>query len=121
MRGSNAGILFRMNSDQFYDFEITDQGQCFFRRHDQGDGDTYTKILSPIASSAIAPVGQKNTLTVIANGNTFRLFINGIAIGGPLQDSTYSVGGLALVAGTPASSNDGEASFSNLRIYKVGQ
>jgi len=118
LRGSSAGILFRMNSDQFYDVEITDQGQCFFRSHAPGDGNTYAKILSPTTSSAIAPLGQKNTLTVIANGSTFRLFINGIAIGGPLQDSSYILGGLALVVGTSASTNNGEASFSNLKIYK---
>ena len=119
LHGSNAGILFRMNSGQFYDFEITDQGQCFFRSHAPGDGNTYAKIFSPTASSAIAPLGQKNTLTIIANGNTFRLFVNGVAIGGPLQDSNYILGGLALVVGTSASMSTGEAHFSNLKIYKI--
>ncbi len=119
LSGNTAGIVLRMNSDQFYDFEITDQGQCFFRRHDPGDGNTYASILAPTKSSAIAPVGQKNTLTIIANGNTFRLYVNGVAIGGLLQDSNYSVGGLALVAGTLPSTTYGEASFSNLKIYKI--
>ncbi|GAC1428507.1 MAG: hypothetical protein PVS3B3_17270 [Ktedonobacteraceae bacterium] len=119
LSGSHAGMLLRMNSDQFYDFEITDQGQCFFRRHAPGDGNKYADILAPTKSSAIAPVGQKNTLTIIANGSTFRLYINGIAIGGLLQDNNYTVGGLALVAGTRAPATYGEASFSNLKIYKI--
>ena len=120
LNGNTAGMLLRMNSDQFYDFEITTSGQCFFRRHDPGDGNTYVSILAPTKSSAIAPVGQKNTLTIIANGSTFRLYVNGVAIGGPLQDSNYSVGGLALVTSTLASATYGEASFSNLKIYKIG-
>ncbi len=120
LSGNTAGILLRMNSDQFYDFEITASGQCLFRRHDPGDGNTYTNILAPTKSSAIAPVGQKNTLTIIANGSTFRLYVNGVAIGGLLQDSNYTVGGLALATGALAPTNYGEASFSNLKIYKIG-
>ena len=120
LSGSHAGMLLRMNSDQFYDFEITDAGQCFFRRHDPGDGNNFTNILTPTKSSAIAPVGQKNTLSIIANGSTFRLYVNGTAIGGLLQDTNYSVGGLALVAGTTAPATYGEAGFSNLKIYKIG-
>ncbi len=119
LTGNHAGLLFRVNSDQFYDFEITSDGQCFLRRHAPGDGNNYANILPPTKSSAIAPVGQKNTLTVIANGNTFWLYVNGTAIGSPLQDSSYSVGGLALVTGTLAPANYGEASFSNVRIYKI--
>ncbi len=119
LRGNSAGMLLRMNSEQFYDFEITNQGQYFFRRHAPGDGNNYAYILNPTVSNAIAPLEQKNTLTIIANGSTFRLFINGIAVGRPLQDNNYTVGGLALVTGTRASTNDGEASFSNLKIYKI--
>ncbi len=119
LSGNHAGMLLRMNSDQYYDFEINDQGQCFFRRHAPGDGNNFANILPPTKSSAIAPLGQKNTLTIIANGSTFRLYINGTAIGGPLQDTNYTVGGLALVAGTLPSTTYGEASFSNLKIYKI--
>lgn len=119
LNGNHAGMLFRVNSDQFYDFEITDTGECFLRRHDPGDGNNYASILPPTKSSAIAPVGQKNTLTVIANGGTFRLYVNGTAIGNLLQDSTYSVGGLALVSGTLVSATYAEASFSNLKVYKI--
>ncbi|GAC1646085.1 MAG: hypothetical protein NVS4B12_12710 [Ktedonobacteraceae bacterium] len=119
LRGNTAGILLRMNSDQFYDFEINDQGQCFFRRHAPGDGNKYAYILNPTPSSAIAPVGQKNTLSIIANNGTFRLFVNGVAIGAPLQDNTYTIGALSLAAGTLASANDGEASFSNLKVYSI--
>ncbi len=120
LSGNHAGMLFRVNSDQFYDFEITSDGQCFLRRHAPGDGNNYADILPPTRSSAIAPTGQKNTLTVIANGNTFWLYVNGTAIGSSLKDSNYTVGGLALVTGTLAPANFGEASFSNLKIYKIG-
>ncbi len=119
LRGNSAGMLLRMNSEQFYDFEITDQGQCFFRRHAPGDGNNYAYILNPTVSNSIAPLGQKNTLTIIANGGTFRLFINGIAVGSPLQDNNYTVGGLALATSTNTLTTYSEASFSNLKIYKI--
>ena len=116
LSGNEAGVILRINGTQFYDFEITSQGQFFFRRHDANNG--YVMLIDRTKSSAIAPVGQKNTLLVIANGNDFKLYINGTFVG-EQQDgtSTISSGQIGFVAGT-LSTASGEASFSNLNIYK---
>ncbi|HLX40072.1 MAG TPA: protein kinase [Ktedonobacteraceae bacterium] len=116
LSGNDAGVILRVNGTQFYDFEITNQGQFFFRRHDASNG--YVMLIDRTKSSAIAPVGQKNTLLVIANGNDFKLYINGTFVG-EQQDSTSTIntGQIGFVAGT-LSATSGEASFSNLKIYQ---
>ncbi|HEU5381450.1 MAG TPA: protein kinase [Ktedonobacteraceae bacterium] len=114
----DAGLIFRTSADgnQFYDFEITRQGQFYFRYRDNGK---YTFLIQPTASSAIAPVGNANTLLVIANGPDFQFFINGTQVG-KAHDSTFTGGQLGVVSGTSRSSTHGNASFANLAVYKVG-
>lgn len=120
LSGSYAGLIFRANDQQFYDFGINNLGEFFFRRHDvnaNGQG-TYTYLVQATASSAIAAGSQKNTLLVIANGSDFKLFINGVFVG-ELQDSTYTGGEVGFDAGTTPSVNRAEASFSNFKVYQV--
>jgi hypothetical protein len=119
LSGNNAGLIFRVNSDQFYDFEINNKGQFFFRRHDAGSGSKYMYLMQNTQSAAIAPGGQKNTLLVLANGSDFKLFINGTFVG-EAQDSAYVSGQLGLVAGTLSPNASGEASFGNLSVFKMG-
>jgi eukaryotic-like serine/threonine-protein kinase len=116
LSGDNAGVILRVNGSQFYDFEITSQQQFFFRRHNADN--SYTVLIDRTASSAIVPVGQKNTLTVIAKGNDFKLYINGTLVG-EQQDGTSPIsrGEIGFVAGTLPATSSGEASFANLKIY----
>ncbi len=122
LSGSNAGMLFRFKGDQYYDFEINSLNQFFFRRHDAGEisssDDFY--LLKETYSSAILPIGQKNTLLIIANGNDFKLYINGSFVG-ESQDSTYSSGQLALASSTLSSATTGQTSFANLKLFKAAQ
>jgi len=113
LQGSDAGIILRANGDQFYDFEITDKGEFYFRRHDANAGATYVQLVPRTFSSAIAP---NNTLFIIARGGDFQLFINGTFVK-EVQDATYSSGQIGLVAGTLAPAKSADASFSNLTIY----
>jgi serine/threonine protein kinase len=119
LSGNNAGLIFRVNSDQFYDFEINNKGEFFFRRHDTGAGSKYIYLTPNTRSAAIAPNGQKNMLLVMANGSDFKLFINRTFVG-EVQDSTYVSGQLGLVAGTLSPNASGEASFANLSVFKMG-
>ncbi len=116
LSGNDAGVILRVSGTQFYDFEITNQGQFFLRRHDSNDG--YVTLIDRTKSSAIA-AGQKNTLLVIAKGNDFKLYINGTFVGEQQNStSTDTTGQIGFVAGTLSSTTAGEASFSNLKIYK---
>jgi uncharacterized protein YwgA len=118
LSGDNAGMIFRVNGTQFYDFEITSTGEFFFRRHDAGTGANYQYLISNTKSSAIAPGNAKNTLLAIANGGDFKLYINGTFVG-EAQDNTYSSGQIGFVAGTLPSSSNAEGSFANLNVYKI--
>ncbi len=120
LSGSNAGLIFRANNQQYYDFGIDNQGEFFFRRHDpDGSGrGTITDLLPGTKSPAIAPGKKKNTLLVIANGSDFKLFINGIFVG-EQRDSNYIGGQVGFGVGTLASESSGEASFSNFKEYSI--
>ena len=120
LSGSMAGLVFRANDQQFYDFGITNLGEFFLRRHDinANGGGTYTHLVPNTTSSAIAPGRQKNTLLVIANGGDFKLYINGEFVG-EQQDSTYTGGAVGFDAGTTPSVDSAEASFSNFKVYQV--
>ncbi len=118
LSGDNAGLLFRVSGSQFYDFEITSQGTFFLRRHNGGTGANYTYLLAPSSSPAVHTGGQVNRLLAIANGSNFKLYINGTFVG-EAQDSTYSTGQIGFVVGTLPSTNTGEGSFTNLKMYKL--
>ena len=118
LSGNDAGLIFRVNGDKFYDFEINNKGEFFFRRHDAGAGGAYTYLINNTQSSAIAPGTGKNTLLVIANGNDFKLYINGV-LAGEAQDGTYTSGQIGFVTGTFNPTASGEGSFANLKVFKV--
>lgn len=118
LSGDNAGMIFRVNGTQFYDFEITNTGDFFFRRHDAGTEANYQYLIPNTKSSAIAPGNATNNLTVIAHGSDFKLYINGTFVG-ESQDGTYSSGQIGFVAGTLPTSSSAEASFANLKVYKI--
>lgn len=113
----NAGLIFRATADanQFYDFEITNHGQ-FYLRYRSSDG-KYTSLIPDTPNSAIHGPGSKNTLLLIARGDDFQLFINEQFVG-EAHDTTFANGQLGVAAGNRTASN-GDASFSNLRIYKA--
>ncbi len=118
LSGNDAGLIFRVSGDKFYDFEINNKGEFFFRRHDAGAGGAYTYLINNTQSSAIAPGTGKNTLLVIANGNDFKLYINGV-LAGEAQDGTYTSGQIGFVTGTFNPTASGEGSFANLKVFKV--
>jgi hypothetical protein len=117
LSAADAGLVFRANAsqNQFYDFEITNQGE-FYLRYFANDKPTY--LIPKTASSVIQGVSSKNTLLVVAKGTSFQLFING-ALVGAIQDSTFASGQVGVAAGT-LSASSGDASFANLRVYGLG-
>lgn len=113
----NAGLILRAgaNGNQFYDFEITNHNQ-FYLRYRSSDG-KYTWLIPDTTSNVIRGAGSKNTLLVIAQDGNFQLFINGQFVGAA-HDTTFANGQPGVAAGNRTSTN-GDARFSNLKIYQV--
>lgn len=118
VQGSDAGIIYSESSDQFYDFEITNQGQFYFRRHDANGGGNYVFLIPATNAPSIAPGSATNTLLMIVNNGNFTFFINGVFVK-EVKDSTYTTGQIGFVAGTLASVASADASFSNLVVYPI--
>ncbi len=120
LSSSDAGMLLRFNGEQFYDFEITNQGQFFFRRHDTGGGSTFQYLIPLTSNKAIKTGKQKNTLLAVANGSDFRLYINGTFVG-EVHDTTYASGQFALTTGTNASQANATSSFNNFKMFSTAE
>ncbi len=75
------------------------------------------KVLVPATtSSALNPVGQQNTITVVMKGGHLVLSINGKVVES-ISDSDYSSGQIAVYA-TQGNTSDGvKASFTNVSVY----
>ncbi len=114
LAGDDTGLIFRASGQQFYDFEITGQGTFFLRRHDPG-GAGYTYLIQNTSSNAIVS-GGPNTLSVIAEGSDFKLYINNTFVG-ESHDAAYASGQIGFAAGALASTARAEGSFANLKIY----
>jgi hypothetical protein len=102
-----------------YAFLVTPNGTYDFARHDDGGyfNNGWTDLsLTPFASSSAIHTGKgaTNTLTVIAKGNIFTLFINGEQVEVVSDQYTPFADGWIgmLVEGA-----DMEAGFSNLLVY----
>ncbi len=118
--GSDAGMILRANDQQYYEFGFDNQGNFFFRRHDPdaAGGGSFTDLIPLTKSSAILPGKQENTLLVVANGSNVDLFINNAYVGS-YQDSTYTSGQVGFSVETLSTSNAGEASFSDFKVFSV--
>lgn len=118
VQGSDAGILYSQQTDEFYDFEITNQGKFFFRRHDANGGGNYVFLISPTSAPSIAAGSGTNTLLMLVNNGNFTFYING-AFAGATTDSNYHTGQIGFVAGTLSPATSADASFSNLAVYPL--
>lgn len=109
------GIVMRSTADQshYYLFEVVawNGGQYAFLRYDG----QYRTLATGSAHALLSPVGQSNTITIEAIGNTFHFFINGAAVGSALTDSSSS----ALTSGEIGlyvEEQHAEITFSDLHI-----
>ena len=118
-RGDEAGIVFRIhgtgNQLQWIDCSITGQG-AFLCVHFMG---TALDVLIPLTKNpAILTGSQKNTMLIVPQGSDFKIYINGTFVG-EAQDSFSSSWLVALIVRTSPSNPQGDASFSNFKLYPL--
>lgn len=105
-----------------YVFFVSPAGTYDFERHDVYGyyNNGWTDLLPtpwPSSSAIKTGKGASNTLAVLANGNTFTLFINGQMITS-VSDPAGTLGSGWI--GLMVQGADMEAGFSNLRVYGPG-
>jgi len=71
-------------------------------------------------NSAIRTGSQKNTLLVLAKGNDFKIYINGMFLAETNDSNSTSADGLIdFNVGTYAAHPKGDASFANFKVYPL--
>ena len=128
--GSSGGLVFRGNktNSQFYFFEIFATGTYAFYRC-PGTNRAPCPLLSssgatagPIASFNANP-NQPNTIALMANDNTFSIYVNNQLAVGPIvdtvKDPNYSHGRIGMMARQNNAIAVTDVSFSNLKLWKM--
>lgn len=114
------GVVLRASEDQsrYYLFEISSSngGQYEFLRYDFG--------YSPPLESGPVPsfhtrLGQSNTITIEARGNTFTFFVNGTQVGKPVTDNLPSSQFASGEVGLSVEDYNAEVAFSKLQISSI--
>jgi hypothetical protein len=116
IEGDEGGIIFRANShDQdFYSFRMRNDG-TYGLILTQNDGHT-TPLIYDQSNLIKKGTGRTNTITIIAQGSIFYLYINKHYVGSA-SDNTYSTGAIGIMA--VDRKNQTDVAFNNLRVWKL--
>lgn len=117
LQGDCGGLHFRNGGgdSNAYDFIVCQDGTYSFTTY-VGNNQFGSPLLSPSSSSAIQTgLGQTNTLVVVADGNSFMLYVNNESVG-TATDSTL-IGGTVGVIAYHTSSDTTEVAYSKVRIW----
>jgi hypothetical protein len=114
--GDEGGILFRADdaNSQFYFFRIGRDG--FYNLYVSKDEKHNLSIAYDSSATIRTALNQPNLLTVIAQGNTFYLYINKQFVG-TTSDNSYSSGEIGVFAGD--NNNGTDVSFSNAQVWSL--
>ena len=116
-QGFQAGLVLRNQDNNYYYFSITTSGKYSFSVHQSVNGGVDTQIVGGSSSAIRQGQGQWNTLTVLAQQNTFLLFINNVHVNTTI--STVRGQGIISVAvnGPDQQNVYGDALFRNLVVW----
>jgi hypothetical protein len=116
-QGNCGGITFREsnNGQNFYKFEVCADGTYALYLYTSAST-SETKTLKEGTATLAIHVEQENTIAIVANGNTFDLYLNNQKIDSA-SDSSYSIGTIGLVA--HASDNDTTVNYQDAIIWAL--
>ncbi len=116
-QGDEGCLIFRVNltSAKYYGFCIGSDGRYAFIAADQNDNVT-TKLRGGFSSTIHTGLNQANTVTVIAQGSEFDMYINGQYVL-TVNDHAYSQGSIAV--GVSDDTNPTDVAFSNAQVWKL--
>jgi serine/threonine protein kinase len=115
IKGDCGAIIFRADATRlyYYYFLICQDGSYQFSLFTGGNGLPAQTFRSG-SSSAIKGLNQANLIAVVANGNTFDLYVNSQKIDSA-SDGTYTVGQIGVAA--QYNNNSTEVVFSDAKVW----
>ena len=116
LQGDEGGVIFRANAinKNFYSFRIRTDG-TYTLVLTRNDGHI-TPLVYDKSSSIKTGRGQSNTLSLIARGSNFYLYINHQYVGSA-SDDTYTKGSLGVMA--IDLQHRTHIAFNNLRVWRL--
>lgn len=118
MKGACGAILFRVNSSDsnYYYFRICQDGTYALYFYMNNNGST---LIEAHSNSAInAGLNKSNLIAVVARDNTLDLYVNQQNVDS-INDSTYSHGGIGVVADGFPGNHPTEVVYSNAKVWKL--
>lgn len=116
-----AGIYPRLSDDGGYGFLVSVQSSYtfgFFEKDPNGGALAWRKLLPWTYHTALREgFNESNRLRVICNGDSFRVYLNGV-LAGSFKDTQFSVGRVYLAV-DPGEKQHGGFSFSDLQVREV--
>lgn len=114
-KGSTYGLQFRQSGGDCYWFGVSSEGEYRFRAYIKGK---WANIIPWSPSAAVQAGGRPNKLQVVARGNSFAFFINGVQVGAA-QDDSLREGTIAVFVGANDEGQQAHAAFSNLSVWAL--
>ncbi len=116
MSGDRGGLLFRADSvnNKLYYLRLDQNGTYSLFLYVDNTGTNARSLDRGTATGFNAGLNQKNTVGVVARGNSIRLYVNKQLIN-TITDSTYTTGLIGLTAESNTSST--EVVYSNLMVF----
>jgi len=119
-QNDSVGIYMRGDSNLDHDYRVDingDNSYAIAREYiDTNNTPKQHFIVSATPSSAIKPIGQQNTVTVIMKGSQLVLQINGTTVNS-VSDTDYTNGQIALYVAHGTTSSGATAAFSSVAVY----
>jgi CHAT domain-containing protein len=112
--GYSGGLLFRLNNNQGYLFEVG-IGAGYHIALWGAPGTLKDWTDAPVIHAGLL---RSNTLEVIVRGSMFLFYVNGFFLTA-VQDTTYGVGTIGLASFGSNTTGPGDAVFSNLKVYST--
>jgi hypothetical protein len=119
-KNDSVGIYMRGDSNLDHDYRVDINGDKTYaiawEYIDSSNAPRQQFIVNATNSSAIKPIGQQNTVTVIMKGSQLVLLVNGTKVKS-ISDTNYTSGQIALYVAHGTTSSGAQASFSSVVVY----
>jgi hypothetical protein len=114
-----GGIAIRSSGNNYYYFEVFESGRYKFVPCTGNDcSPPIAESLTQVIPSFHTGLNQPNILAIVANGNSFDLYVNGAHIAGPVSDpNTISSHGMIGVFGA-ANDATTEVAYKNAKMWR---